>query len=1281
MRALTATPEPRWAWTSLPAFVASLFIALLAGLSLAPAWGDLPGRNVPAGTAPEPGAQQQELPNITFPAPYNIFEFVVTCMACHGGVIDQQAAHGGNWAGSNHASATRDPIFRANQVLVNSTLKNSGAGDGGGNWCFRCHSPNTWLSGRAEPTLGSSADGSDLIHSIVLSTDDEGVSCEMCHRAIGGVTFQRPDLNPIGPVWNLMSGLFDWPHQGSSRSEGPTEGNPYGNGTIQYHDGMSYGAKYGGIVELSFSDYPLTFTGSTDNYTGQTYGIYPWWYTGPIQPPPPGLPATNDLGDVIEYTYDGSITYQTEVAVTADAWWGAVSPEHGTRKSDFVMSPELCGSCHEVTVSVLNHGMPEQRTYTEWKYSSFGREFDPVSGDPNPSYRRCQDCHMPTMKHEFADDAPVSLNPDPTVSGWYPYSKDRNIGGGTAFHKFNGGNRNLPEMMKILYPEIDLEVIGASTGHDPRIFPGMLSDRGPMFDRARRNTEIALRDAVSVAITQGPTLNAANRWEVKVRVTNHGGHKLPSGFPEGHRMWVGLTVKDAGGATVYESGHYDDATARLYSDASMADLTRALTPSIDASANAVMIYEKATCNDTDDDGACDTTDPSLLNNKTLFDNRIPPAGFSAADYSANGAKFWTYDPTTLVPAEDMTRYPDGQNWDEITYTFDADPGAPLTARAEVYYQSHTREYMDFLNQSLAALPAADQGPRPQGPPNILDPNYPLTPTYLSDSLEQTTGVELATLTDLDGAPLLDNWGGIAYAGWLLTGKGAPYSIGAADTAVVSPPADAPTVSVAQGVDPITGLTDPVVQIIGWTPVDGADGYLVRIRYGADPATSDWDKLAVVHAPTVELRNEALNVAKTYVYTVQAYNAAGYGPESAETIAQTPIDLPLPPINTKVVSVTDTTATLAWYDQADNEDGFIIEWQPVPLDVNAILPEWTFRAMIDSITAGGAFGGNNWTDTGLEPGRTYNYRVKAFNADGTSVPDLPVAATTLGLPPAPSNLVATAISGQQVDLTWQDNAGAETGFRLERATDAVFGAGYTIISLPANTTAYSDLTVSPSTTYYYRVSAFNVYGFSAPSNTVSVTTQDQPPLAPSNLVATASDPSPNPPTVTLTWTDNATTETGFTIERATDAAFTVGLATFTTAADTTSLLDTTVEPKVTYYYRVRAFNAAGASLWSNTASVVTPGEVPESPADLVVTKVSKNSVDLAWLDKSTNELGFYLERSTDGGVTWTRIATLPANTRKYKDKGLTTRSSYWYRVQAYNADGVSGYSNTVLARTR
>src|SRR5512138_3027817 len=122
--------------------LASALVVVSAALA------DVPNRVLPRGAVPNPGTQEQELTNITFPFPYNVFEFTVTCGACHGGQVDQQVGHYGNWAGSSMASAARDPVYRANQIVVNRAIQQSFGQDGAGNQCMRCHAPNAWYSGR-----------------------------------------------------------------------------------------------------------------------------------------------------------------------------------------------------------------------------------------------------------------------------------------------------------------------------------------------------------------------------------------------------------------------------------------------------------------------------------------------------------------------------------------------------------------------------------------------------------------------------------------------------------------------------------------------------------------------------------------------------------------------------------------------------------------------------------------------------------------------------------------------------------------------------------------------------------------------------------------------------------------------------------------------------------------------------------------------------------------------------------------------------------------------------
>ena len=240
------------------------------------------------------------------------------------------------------------------------------------------------------------------------------------------------------------------------------------------------------------------------------------------------------------------------------------------------------------------------------------------------------------------------------------------------------------------------------------------------------------------------------------------------------------------------------------------------------------------------------------------------------------------------------------------------------------------------------------------------------------------------------------------------------------------------------------------------------------------------------------------------------------------------------------------------------------------------------------------------------------------------------AITGTVPGTPGTVAIAPVSGTQINLQWADVTG-EAGFKIERSTDNVtfVQVGTTLTGV----TNFSDPNVSGSTLYYYRVKATNASGDSLPSAVVSSQTL-QPPTAPSNLVAA---PVANSLQVSLTWTDNSTTETGFIIERSpngTDTWTLVG----TPAANATSFTDSSagLTAGTTYYYRVRSTNAFGDSANAKIAPVTTT-PAPNAPSNLVATpSTTALQISLAWVDNSNNEDGFIVERSPNGTDTWTQV---------------------------------------------
>jgi hypothetical protein len=306
----------------------------------------------------------------------------------------------------------------------------------------------------------------------------------------------------------------------------------------------------------------------------------------------------------------------------------------------------------------------------------------------------------------------------------------------------------------------------------------------------------------------------------------------------------------------------------------------------------------------------------------------------------------------------------------------------------------------------------------------------------------------------------------------------------------------------------------------------------------------------------------------------------------------------------------------------------------------------------------------------------SYRVVVVSSGGYgNVGQYSLSGSIVAMPTilaAPTGLAVSAVSSSEIDLRWVDNALGEQGYQVERSTD---GQNWTIIApnLAADSTRYTDRTISPGTSYFYRVRSTGQEATSDPSSPLLATAVS---ASPGGLAVHAVSGNE----IDVSWGD-VSGEYLYQVERSPDGVS--WAAVIQTSADVTQFIDRSVLPGITYQYRVRSFNASGFSAPGNVGAATTPSPIPvfASPATgLVAVGRSSTQIDLKWQDNSSNELGFVVQRSLNGGATWSNLAAVPVNATSFSDLSAGPRMSYVYRIVAYNTAGLSSPSNVAGATT-
>ena len=278
---------------------------------------------------------------------------------------------------------------------------------------------------------------------------------------------------------------------------------------------------------------------------------------------------------------------------------------------------------------------------------------------------------------------------------------------------------------------------------------------------------------------------------------------------------------------------------------------------------------------------------------------------------------------------------------------------------------------------------------------------------------------------------------------------------------------------------------------------------------------------------------------------------------------------------------------------------------------------------------------SYVDTSVKNNTQYSYKIKAYNAAGTSA--FSTAASLKKTQISVSNLKADA-NGSKVQLSWTGGVTGAEGYVIYRRTE---GGSYTKIGTTSGNT-YSD-TISAGIKYYYAVAVYSGSRTEDKCPEVGVMYLAAPSgLSVSNTIAS----------LTLKW--NAVKgATGYEIYR----AGTDGKYSKITTVTSTSYVDTSVKNNTQYSYKIKAYNAAGTSAFSTAASLKkTQISVSNLKAD-----ANGSKVQLSWTGGVTGAEGYVIYRRTEGG-SYTKIGTTSGNT--YSDT-ISAGIKYYYAVAVYS----------------
>ena len=608
----------------------------------------------------------------TQPRPDLQIENAANCMGCHGG-YDPAIEAGFTWKGTMMAQSARDPFFWAALTVAAQDSVWALGNPNGTDICLRCHLPKGWLEMRSDPTNGAGMSGGDF----------DGVQCDFCHRMFDPFFQDTYDGKRESNAW---ASYWDESNASSSPSNAAADmthqadiqqSTLHGlfNGTNMY--GADHRPVQSGYLENASGQYYVSSNKDRRASFADANGFHPMLYSR-----------------YHKSKYYCSTCHDVSNPALANMAFAATMPDDGMT----VLPTE------SKTPSEYFHA---ERTFSEFMLSDYGLPggsvgvgpFSPdklETGRPGNAIASCQDCHMPDGVGPGASIVGAIIRPSGSTE--HPSS-------GQPIHDLTGGNVFVPWLLASTVPSSpNYDMTNANLLGQGSAKLTLVLDEGLPLDAsallaASYRAKSTLQKAASILDLSYDAASGATSFKLR----NNTGHKLITGYPEGRRMFVNVRLYK-GTQLLHELNPYD-ATASTLKGLDLAEAPSSPPLGAAETHDDSLVYEAKM--------ASSLTGQTksfhfLLSDQRGKDNRIPPKGFRIAEANKRQADpVWQGAPAPnhFTAAE----YTGG--FDQINLTL---PAGATRVDVRMYYQTTSREYVEFLRDEINGTASSLTSPTPSG---------------------------------------------------------------------------------------------------------------------------------------------------------------------------------------------------------------------------------------------------------------------------------------------------------------------------------------------------------------------------------------------------------------------------------------------------------------------------------------------------------------------------------------------------------------------------------------